>query len=109
MSWSVLWNTSVFAGMVAKRITLPLIQVSPRTRGCEQRVGGWKGQMEGQIEGRGWVDTQGQMERQREDGVVLSSSTAGPRDQIHACQQECCRLNHLSSPWFQILGACQSR
>lgn len=64
MSWSVLWNTSVFAGLVAKRITLPLIQVSPRTRGCEQRVGGWKGQMEGQIEGRGWVDTQGQMERQ---------------------------------------------
>lgn len=60
----------MFAGLVAKRIALPLIQHFPRTRGCEQRVGGWKGQMEGQIEGRGWVDTQGQMGRQLEGGVV---------------------------------------
>lgn len=29
-----------------------------------------EGQMEGQIEGRGWVDTQGQMGRQLEGGVV---------------------------------------
>lgn len=69
--WSLLWNSSVFAGLVAKQILLPLILVSPRTRGCEQRVGGWKGQMEGQIEVRGWVDYAGQMERQIEGGVGM--------------------------------------
>lgn len=58
MRWSLLWNTLVFAGLVAKQTTLSLILISPRTRGCEQKVGGWKRQMEGQSEDRGWVGMQ---------------------------------------------------
>lgn len=74
-----MWKTSVFAGLVAKQILMPLILVSPRTRDVSrgwvvgkdrwkdssksERVGGYAGQMERQIEGGGGGGKWSRMDR----------------------------------------------